>query len=473
MSKIVLGNPPGSATGIAGKTGPAAVAGPWALGQLYENAGQGGGMEPVHLLQRLIRFPSVNPPGNEAACVRYIADLLRQAGLHPLLVGKSPDRQNLVVRLTGKGLAPPFLMYGHADVVGIEGQQWRYPPFAGVEAEGFVWGRGALDMKGGLAMMISALLRLTREGFTPAGDIILAVVCDEEDQGAFGAQYLTAEHAGLFRGVRYAISELGGFSICLAGRRLYPIMVSEKQRCSLRVKIAGPGGHSSLAARGGIMAVLARILQRLDRRPLPVHITPPVRIMLEAIASALPFPVRPLPWLLSKPFCAEFLLARIDERLDFFKSLFRNTATPTAVRGGSRLNLVPSEILLDLDGRLVPGFRPETLIREIRNLLQEDVEIDLIHFLPGPMELDMGLFSALSAVLQELDPQGRPVPFVGSGVSDARFFCTLGVQTFGFTPMLLPPEIDFAKLVHGADERIPVPALHFGAEAVYRLLKRL
>jgi acetylornithine deacetylase/succinyl-diaminopimelate desuccinylase-like protein len=429
--------------------------------------------QPAELLRRLIRFQTVNPPGNETECIGYIAELLRDAGLSPLMVGKTPERQNLVVRLPGKGQAPPFLMYGHADVVTVENQKWTHPPFAGVQADGFIWGRGALDMKSGLAMMTAALLRLKREGFIPEGDIIFAVVCDEENGGTFGAEYLTTEHGELFRGVRYAISELGGFSMSLVGKRFYPIMVSERQRCSLRVRIAGPGGHGSLARRGGAMATLSRILHRLDSKRLPVHMTPPVKMMLEALSSNMPFPAKLVPRLLSRPAWANWMLRMLGEKQAFFETLFRNTVSPTIVRGGEMINVVPSEIRLELDGRLLPGLGPEILVREVRKLVNGEADIEISHYSPGPKEIDMGLFETLSSVLREQDPEGLPVPFVGSGVSDARFFCRLGIQTYGFTPMTLPKDVDFSVLIHGADERIPVEALEFGTESIHRLLKRI
>jgi acetylornithine deacetylase/succinyl-diaminopimelate desuccinylase-like protein len=427
---------------------------------------------PTELLRRLIRYETVNPPGNETECIIYIAGLLREAGLSPMMLGRTPERQNLVVKLPGRGLAPPFLMFGHADVVTVENQKWTHPPFAGVEADGFLWGRGALDMKGGLAMMITALLRLKQEGFAPEGDIILAVVCDEENGGAFGAEYLTSEHKDLFRGVRYAISELGGFSMYLVGKRFYPIMVSEKQRCSLRVKIAGPGGHGSLARRGGAMATLSRILHRLDSRRLPVHVTPPVKMMVDALAANMPFPAKLVPRFLSNPTFADWVLRLLGQKQAFFETLFRNTVSPTIVRGGEMINVVPSEIRLELDGRLLPGIEPEVLMREVKALVDGEADIEVSYFSPGPKEIDMGMFDTLSAVLREQDPEGLPVPFVGSGVSDARFFCKLGIQTYGFTPMILPKQIDFSELIHGADERIPVEALEFGVESICRLLKR-
>jgi acetylornithine deacetylase/succinyl-diaminopimelate desuccinylase-like protein len=328
-------------------------------------------------------------------------------------------------------------------------------------------------MKGGVAMMVTALIQLKRDGFIPRGDVVLALVCDEENGGVHGAQYLIREHADLFQGVRHAISELGGFTLYMGGRRFYPVMISEKQRCTLRLTIHGPGGHGSLPVRGGTMAELARILQRLDRGRLPIHVTPPVAEMLGALARGNLLPLslifRGLTW----PSVADRVLSLIGPARPLFEPVLRNTVTPTIVRGGDVINVVPGEIRLELDGRLLPGLQPEAFVHEVRKLVGPNPDIEVTEYIPGPGKPDLTLFDTLAVVLRELDPAGIPVPFVGSGVSDARFFSRLGIQTYGFTPMLLPSGINFAPLIHGADERIPVAALEFGTEAILRLLQRL
>jgi acetylornithine deacetylase/succinyl-diaminopimelate desuccinylase-like protein len=178
---------------------------------------------PAELLQNLIRFDTTNPPGNEAECIAYISRLLSNAGFETTIVAKDANRPNLIVRLPGRGSSPPLLLYGHVDVVSTENQEWSHPPFSGVARGGYVWGRGALDMKGGVAMMLAAFLRAKAERFAPAGDVILAVVSDEEAGGNYGAMYLVEEHGQLFSGVRYAIGEFGGFPLHLAGRKFYAI----------------------------------------------------------------------------------------------------------------------------------------------------------------------------------------------------------------------------------------------------------
>jgi len=186
---------------------------------------------PAELLRRLIQFDTTNPPGNEAACIAFINGLLTDAGVETTILGKTPDRPNLMARLPGQGSAAPLLLYGHVDVVTTENQQWQQPPFEGKVTDGFVWGRGALDMKGGVAMMLAAFLRAKSEHLKLHGDVILAIVSDEEAGGVYGTKYLVENHADLFDGIRYAIGEFGGFTFYVGKRRFYPVMIAEKQIC--------------------------------------------------------------------------------------------------------------------------------------------------------------------------------------------------------------------------------------------------
>jgi acetylornithine deacetylase/succinyl-diaminopimelate desuccinylase-like protein len=428
--------------------------------------------DPVRILQDLIRFRTVNPPGDEAACIRWIHDLLQEAGIESRMLGPSPERQNLVARLPGRGTKPPFLMYGHVDVVPADGQSWTHPPFEGVIADGCVWGRGAVDMKGAIAMMLAALVRLKRGGEVPEGDIIFAAVADEERFGTHGARWLVQHHPDLFAGVRHAIGEFGGISMPTGGVRLYPVAVAEKQACPLEVVFRGPGGHGSMPLRGSATAKLGEALRRIDRRRLPVRITPPVRASLVAMARALPFPLSAALRLLAVPSLTDAVLGAIGHKGRFLDPLLHDTVSATVVHGGEALNVIPAEVKLALDGRLVPGGKPDELLAEVRALLGPDAEVRVVEYEPGPAEADLSLIDTLAGVLREGDPEGVPVPFVLAGVTDARIFSTLGIQTYGFTPLKLPPDLVFAQLLHAADERVPVEALAFGTEAIHRLLRR-
>jgi acetylornithine deacetylase/succinyl-diaminopimelate desuccinylase-like protein len=427
---------------------------------------------PDELLRELIRFDTTNPPGNERECISYIDRLLSAAGLETITRGREPERPNLVARLQGRGSAPPLLVYGHVDVVTTEGQQWTHPPFEGKLVDGWIWGRGALDMKGGVAMMLAALLRAAEDESPPPGDVIFCALADEEAFGGYGARFMVGQHAQLFAGVQHAIGEFGGFALELGSRRFYPIQVAEKQLCTLIIRLRGPGGHGALPIHGGAMAKLARALERIDRGRLPTHVTPVVRDMCRAIGKESSLPMRlALRLLLTPPFTNR-LLGMLGARGHELDPLLHNTVSPTMVRASDKVNVIPSEVSLICDGRLLPGFEPDDLIAELRAKLPKDVEIEVFQHEPGPATADMGFFETLANVLRELDPDGVPIPLLMAGVTDARFFAQLGIQTYGFTPMNLPPGFNFWSTVHGADERVPAKALEFGTKAIHRAMQR-
>jgi acetylornithine deacetylase/succinyl-diaminopimelate desuccinylase-like protein len=428
-------------------------------------------LSPAELLQQLIRFDTTNPPGNEAGCIEFVRNLLADAGIESELYEKVPERPNLIARIEG-GDRPPLLLQGHVDVVTTVGQRWTRPAFSGALVDGYVWGRGAVDMKGPVAMLVSAFVRAKREGTTLPGDVILAVLADEEAGGDVGARFVAEEHAYLFEGVRFALSEFGAFSLEISGRRFYPIQVAEKQICWLKATIRGKGGHGAMVNRGGTMARLARLLRNLDRRRLPIHVTPVVREYVERIAAELSRPKRDLFLATLKPRLADGALRAMGEEGRRLEASLRHTVNATIIRASDKINVVPSTIEVELDTRALPGFAPEQVMGEVRDLIGDDVELELIRHDPGPPAPDLTLYELLAGVLRELDPEGIPVPFMQPGVTDARFFAPLGIQTYGFVPLRLPVDFDFLSVVHAADERVPVSALEFGAEAIFRALLR-
>ncbi len=427
---------------------------------------------PAELLQNLIRFDTTNPPGNEQACIAYIQEVLQAGGVEPKILAKDAARPNIVARLKGDGNAAPLLLYGHVDVVTTAGQIWQHPPFEAELVDGYIWGRGALDMKGGVAMMVAAFLRAKAEGVKLPGDVVLAVVSDEEAFGEYGAKFLVEHHAELFEGIRYAIGEFGGFSMHLGPTKVYPVMVSEKQLCGMKATFRGPAGHGALPLRGGAMAKLARFLQQVDEHTLPVHITPVTRQMFEAIGAALPEPMNAMVDQLLDPEQTDTVLEQLGETGRPFSPLFHNTVSPTMVKGSNKVNVIPAEVTLRLDGRLLPGFGPDDMVAELRALAGEKFELEVERYEPGSADPDMGLFDTLAGILREMDPEGTPVPLLMSGVTDARFLSRLGIQTYGFLPMNLPAEFNFTQTIHAADERVPVEALEFGTNAVYQALQR-
>ena len=432
---------------------------------IYEN--------PAHLLQELIRFDTTNPPGNEAPCIAFLDDLLTAGGIETAVLAKDPARPNLLARLPGDGRAPGLLLQGHVDVVTTADQNWAHPPFAGLIEDGYIWGRGALDMKSGVAMMVAALLRLKAEGIPPAGDITFCALADEEAGGDYGAGWLVTEHAERFAGIRYALGEFGGFTLRLGGETYYPIQVAEKLQCRLRLTIKGPAGHGSQPIRGGAMARLGQVLTDLDRKRPPVHLTPVTSMMLDSIAAHSGGSTAVLLRQLTRPRLAAALFNSSGERLRTLEPLFRNTISPTIVRGGEKINVIPGKIALDCDGRMLPGFHPAQFVAEVQDIAGPDIQIEVLHFDPPARDaLDMSQFELLAGVLRELDPAGTPIPYMLPAVSDARFFARLGIQPYGFVPLKLPEGFDFMSTIHAADERVPVEAVEFGAEAVFRALQR-
>ena len=426
---------------------------------------------PVEILQKLIRFNTTNPPGEEAECIAYVRGLLTEAGIESTVLEKTAGRPNVIARIQGAGKAPPLLLYGHVDVVTTENQKWEKPPFEGQLIDGFIWGRGALDMKGGVAMMLSAFLRANAEGLQPPGDIILAIVSDEEAGGDVGAKFLVEEHAELFKDVRYAIGEFGGFSLTVGKKRFYPIMVAEKQVCWMKATVRGQGGHGSIPVRGGAMAKLSRLLQQLDQHDLPVHITPPARMMFDAMSAELSGAQKLILGQLTNPMLANGVVKLMGERGRTFYPLIHNTVSPTILHGSTKVNVIPGEISVELDGRLLPGFKPEDMLAELRPIVGNDVELEVLRYDPGPSEPNMGLFNTLADILHKADPEGTPVPLLLSGVTDGRFFSQIGIQTYGFLPMPLPEDFNFSQTIHAENERVPANAITFGADAIYQALK--
>ncbi|WP_331741979.1 M20/M25/M40 family metallo-hydrolase [Streptomyces sp. NBC_01006] len=444
-------------------------------------------LDPVPLLRDLIRIETVNPPGDEGRLVAHLERLLIAEGITDYkVVGPSAERTNLVVRFPGRGEAPPLLLHAHSDVVPVTGQEWTHPPFEGRLVDGEVWGRGAIDMKGGLAMMLSALFRLRAAGERPAGDVVLAVVADEEDGSGAGAAFLVEQYPELFEGVRYAIGEEGGAGIELAGIRFHPVVVAEKRPGWLRLTLRGPGGHASrLAAPGNPTARLGAVLTALSGARLPRHQMPAADRMLAALAGALPEPLAGAVTRLREDRGGDAPPAGLplNEALQL-DSVLRHTVNPTVVRTGHKINMMPAEITVDVDGRILPGeFEVADLVAEIRALIGGDGEdadaigIELLHEDPRVRpeliaEPEFGPFyDRLEAILREADPEAVPLPVMSPATTDATVFARLGIRCYGWLPLLLPAGAPHRRLLHCADERIPVTALEFGTRCLTELLR--
>jgi acetylornithine deacetylase/succinyl-diaminopimelate desuccinylase-like protein len=429
-------------------------------------------MVPAELLRRLIQFDTTNPPGREGACQQFLLDQFAGHEVEGRMLGAMPDRPNLVLRVPGRGEAPPLLLQGHVDVVTTANQRWQHPPFGGELVDGWVWGRGALDMKSGLVMMVAALLRCMEEGRPPAGDVVLCSLSDEEAGGIQGAQFLVEKHPELFSGIRHGVGEGGGATQHIGGRAFYPVMVAEKRACRLRAIVRGPGGHAARHHRGGTTGKLAALLSALDRSRLPVHLTSIAEAYVRAVASASREPLR-------SELLALLDRSRTDSALDAmgaeasrFESILHNTINPTIVQAGHKVNVIPSEASVDLDGRMLPGVEPDQFISEVRTVIGHEPEVEILNVGPRlPEPRTDGFFDLLCEVLRDLEPQGIPVPAMMTGATDQRHFGQLGVRGYGYLPLRLPPDFG-QETVHAADERVPVKALDFGVEALYQVLQR-
>ena len=425
----------------------------------------------VELARDLIRLDTTNPPGEEHLAVELIERLLTEAHIEHARYASEPGRPNLVARVKGRGEAPPLLLQGHVDVVTTVNQDWRHRPFGGEIIDGYLWGRGALDMKGGVAMLVNAALRAKARGGAP-GDLILAVLADEEAGGVFGARWIVDAHPELFAGVRHGIGEGGGEAQYLEGRRFYPIMVSEKRGCQMVVTLRGPGGHGSIPAHGRAMAKLGEVITRLDRNRLPVHITAPVQLQLESMRDALDEPLKSALAGLLDPARSDAALAQVGRLGSELDAVLHNTVNATIVSGGLKINVIPSAVQVHLDGRLLPGFGPDDMVRELRSVIGDDPEIEVLLVGPAQPPIDLTQFELFASILREADPGSVPIPFLQPGATDGRHFSKLGIVTYGFLPLNNPEDFNASPTVHAADERVPVSALEFGAECVYDAVMR-
>jgi acetylornithine deacetylase/succinyl-diaminopimelate desuccinylase-like protein len=425
----------------------------------------------VDLARDLLQLDTTNPPGQEHIAIDLIERVLDEAGVSSSRYENARGRPNLVARLKGRGDAPPLLLQGHVDVVTTVNQEWKHKPFAGEIVDGCLWGRGALDMKGGVAMMVSALLEAHSRGGAP-GDLVLAALADEEAGGIQGARWLVEKHPELFTGIKHAIGESGGVVQHIGGKRFYPIMVSEKRGCQVLATLRGPGGHGSIPARGGAMARLGALLTKLDTARLPFHITPPVKLLLEGMRDALDEPWKGRMAALLDPLLADAALNELGPMGRNLDAALHNTVNPTIISGGLKINVIPSEVQVQLDGRLLPGFGPEDMLRELRDVLGPDPQLEVQLVGPAQPEIDLSQLDLFASVLREADPGCIPLPYLVTGGTDARHFARLGIRTYGFLPLNNPPDFNGATTIHAADERVPISALEFGARCVLEAVMR-
>lgn len=425
--------------------------------------------EVVQLCSELIRIPSVNTGDpattgdGEARAAKYIQGKLEEVGYETQYVEAVPGRGNVVCRLEGADPARgALLIHGHVDVVPADPAEWAVDPFSGAVQDGYVWGRGAVDMKDMVAMTLAVAREMKRDGVVPPRDLIFCFMSDEEAGGVLGALWLVKNHPEWFHGATEAISEVGGFSIPLdAVRRAYPIAAAEKGVAWGTLRARGRAGHGSLVNDDNAIRKVVDAVSRIAAHEFPVQRTATVDAFLADMTrlTGLEFPDEDLAGAIEK-------LGPISRAIG---ATLRNTANPTMLRAGYKANVIPSEAEATIDCRMLPGTQ-DTFQRQIEELAGEDVEIEWLMAPPLEFPFDGHLVDAMKAAIVAEDPEGHPVPYTLFGGTDNKAFAPLGIAGYGFSPLQLPPELDFSALFHGVDERVPVDALTFGTRVLARLL---
>ncbi|MEC3917398.1 M20/M25/M40 family metallo-hydrolase [Nocardia sp. CDC160] len=432
--------------------------------------------EVVDLVSALIRFDTSNTgeletTKGERECALWVAEQLEQAGYETEYVESgAPGRGNVFARLKGADSSRgALMMHGHLDVVPAEAADWSVHPFSGAVRDGYVWGRGAVDMKDMVGMMLAVARQFKIEGTVPPRDIVWAFVADEENGGRWGCQWLVEHRPDLFDGVTEAVGEVGGFSLTVprpdgGERRLYLVETAEKGLGWMRLRAKARAGHGSFLHEDNAVTILSQAVARLGTHTFPLVVSDSVAEFLAAVAeeSGLEFdPASP---------DIEGQLAKLGTISRIIGATLRDTANPTMLRAGYKANVIPQTAEAVVDCRVVPG-RQAAFEREVDALIGPDVEREWITKLDSyETTFDGHLVDAMNDAILAHDPAGRTVPYMLSGGTDAKAFAKLGIRCFGFAPLRLPPELDFTALFHGVDERVPVESLEFGTRVLEHFL---
>ncbi|MBQ1048302.1 M20/M25/M40 family metallo-hydrolase [Micromonospora sp. C51] len=426
--------------------------------------------EVVELCRDLLRIDTTNTGDNatsvgERGAAEYVAEKLADVGITPVIHESAPGRANVVARIPG---ADPsrgaLLVHGHLDVVPADADEWSVHPFSGELRDGYLWGRGAIDMKDFDAMVLAVVRQWQRTGVRPPRDIVLAFTADEEAGSEYGAHFLTTRHRELFDGCTEGIGEVGGFSYTVdPSRRLYLIETAQKGIDWLRLHAKGRPGHGSMVHDDNAVTALAEAVARIGRHRFPVVVTDTVRAFLEEVSEVLGIDLDP-----DDP---ETAIAKLGPIANIVGATIRNTANPTRLAAGYKDNVIPGRASATIDCRSLPG-QSELLERQLRELIGPDIAIEYVQRQPAlETTFDGELVAAMGAALLAEDPGARPVPYMLSGGTDAKAFSQLGIRCFGFAPLRLPADLNFSALFHGIDERVPVDGLQFGVRVLDRFLR--
>ncbi|GAA4659256.1 M20/M25/M40 family metallo-hydrolase [Arthrobacter cryoconiti] len=423
--------------------------------------------EVAGICAELIRFDTSNFANNEGpgerAAAEYVATLISDSGLAPELYESSPGRANVVTRVEGSDPSlPALVVHGHLDVVPALKHEWSVDPFGAEQKDGLIWGRGAVDMKDMDAMILSVMRSMGRDARKPKRDIIFAFFADEEAGGTYGARWSVDNRPELFEGATEAISEVGGFSTEINGKRAYLLQTAEKGLAWLRLTAHGRAGHGSQINTDNAVTRLAAAVTRIGAHPWPIEYTATTRQFLEGVSE-----MTGVEFDESNP---QTLLDKLGTVSRFVGATLQNTANPTFLAGGYKANVIPGTAEAMIDVRTLPG-RHEQVLEQIRDLAGAGVEVSTIH---NDVSLETpftgNLVDAMVESLNAEDPEATVLPYTLSGGTDNKSLSRLGITGYGFAPLQLPPDLDFTGMFHGVDERVPVESLKFGARVLDRLL---
>jgi len=425
-------------------------------------------LEAIRICQELIRIPSVNSgegKGDEKAVAAHVVSLLSEVGIESKTYESAPGRCNVIARIKGSNPSRPGLVvHGHLDVVPANADDWSVDPFSGEIQDGYIWGRGAVDMKNMDAMIIATVREWARTGYVPERDIVLAFFADEEAGSNFGSHYMVKNHPEVFEGCTEAVSEVGGFSVTVAGgKRLYLIETAEKGIHWMRLTAEGRAGHGSMMNEENAVTRLAEAVAKIGAYTWPQRYSKTVKSFFKRIADET-----------NKPYNEEDLrplLSEIGFAATMIGATLQNTANPTMLEAGYKANVIPGSASAVVDGRFIPGFEDE-LNETIKSLIGEHVTVETItrdKALEVPFEGD--LVEAMCIALVKEDSVAIPVPYVMSGGTDNKALADLGIIGYGFSPLKLDADFNFMAMFHGVDERVPVEGLTFGVRVLKEFLE--
>ena len=432
--------------------------------------------EVITYMRNLLRLDTRNPPGNETLAAEYLRGILEQEGIACEIVGPGPDRGSIVARLKGDGSAPPLLLMSHTDVVAVEPEKWTHDPFAAEITDGFIYGRGALDMKHMVTMELMTMLLLKRVGVPLKRDVIFMAAADEEVGGHNGAGWVAQNRPELIQ-AEYALNEGGGIAFEINGRHYYTVQTAEKGAARFRLRATGKPGHGSMPHDENAILKLAEVIGRLRNHQPPAHFSASFRGFVTGIASAQPPEVAQM--ILAILASEDTADAAIDalpvdnlQKLEL-RAMAHNTIAPTLLQAGSQINVIPSEAEVSLDARILPGWTTEMFLEEIRTIFGEDIDVEFID--PDlALEADPAspLFDLIKDVVREHDPEAIVIPTLIVGGTDAQRVAGLGIKVYGFAPEMFISGLNDLDRIHGHDERINIRSLQWGTHVLYDVVAR-